>query len=550
MTTKDPANILTLLQLMDTGEIAATIEEHITVTQVPGESATIQLRNHPLTINPTKYPATEFLTVTLHPTGQLITSGHLVQPASVILPDPALKGQRIPEGSLGIKHAIKWTITDHITNTLCQLHGLNRDYRIHSLVSSVMGHWTKKIPKDTARRIRGYSRYTQMEDAVRDFLDPQSWEAAKNIKGKVLPKRYNRAVTSSRSMADLSTTNPGAASWLISQDKAPVAPTTHPGELVTQVKNRARRAGVDPKYWKTVSRMDPKSMEVLMDRYLPQYAAAIIINACGDLHVSPTPLQAGNAITILCLCKSKSRLITPPCRNEDPMTTRTRVRLRHLIRLILRPDGPQEDITTHWRDFAHITDYAANLMDNDLDITARTFNGLAKAAHRWHQDEQQAIAAARVQQEIDHREGWFHSWNSLIDTTSFPDTAEEGRPPITAVPLTNTPDLLDEGRRMRHCVATYSNRCSAGRSRIFSIRQDDNILATTELSLRGNTWQIAQVRSYKNGEPSPAARQIAKTLLKTYQNLWKQAGREQPRHRSWLQHPNSNETKEHPIPPK
>ena len=379
MTTNDPAKTLTLLELLDPDEMAAIIEEHITLTLVPGESATIKARSYPLATNPINEPGSEFLTVTLHPTRQLVTSGNLVQPSSVILPDPALKGRQTPEGTLGIKHIIKHTVNDLITKTLSELHGLKQDYHLRSAISSAMAQWTRKIPKEAAHRIRGHSPYVRMEDAVRDFLDPEVWETAKNIKGRVLTARYNRTVTSSRPLLNLTVTNPGAASWLISQERPPSPAANHPGELVRQIQERARRAGVDPRYWKTISRMDPQSMEMLMQRYIPQYAAAIIINACGDLQVSPTLLQAGNAVTILSLCRSKSHLITPPRQNEDPVTTRARDRLRHLIRLILRPDGPQEDITKDWRAFAHVTDYAANLIDNDLDITARTFNGLGQS---------------------------------------------------------------------------------------------------------------------------------------------------------------------------
>ena len=133
---------------------------------------------------------------------------------------------------------------------------------------------------------------------------------------------------------------------MISQEQPPADGLDHPGEIVMKVQERARKVGVEPRYWKTISRMDASSMEQLMQRHIPQYAAAIIINACGDVQVSPTPRQAGNAVVMLSLCRSKSRTIAQPRRNEAPTAARGRERLRHIIRLVVKPSGPQEDLMT------------------------------------------------------------------------------------------------------------------------------------------------------------------------------------------------------------
>ena len=52
--------------------------------------------------------------------------------------------------------------------------------------------------------------------------------------------------------------------------------------------------------------------------------------------------------------------------------------------------------------------------------------------------------------------------------------AVEGTPPkqrrVRVIELTASPDLVAEGRAMRHCVASYAGSCVAGRSAIFSLR--------------------------------------------------------------------------------
>ena len=282
-------------------------------------------------------------------------------------------------------------------------------------------------------------------------------------------------------------------------------------------------------------------MELLLQRHIPQYATGIIINACGDVQCSPNKTQVNNALTIFGLSRSKSDHITQPRRNEPPINSRARQRLRHLLRLIVKPGGPENSLIDNWVPTNYLVDYVANLMDNDQDVTAQTYKGLLKAARRWHQAEQQELAAAKVQEQIDRQDGWFPCWNSLLDTITMPDPCDPAMPDITIVPLTSTPDLLAEGKHMRHCVATFTSQCTRGSSRIFSIRQDNTTIATTELVLRSGRWQPAQTRAWKNQEPPDAAHHAAQALAQAYQERWKEAGK--PRHHNWVQHPQTGETK-------
>ena len=193
-----------------------------------------------------------------------------------------------------------------------------------------------------------------------------------------------------------------------------------------------------------------------------------------------------------------------------------------------------------------MADYAAHLIDNDEDITAHTYSGLLKAARRWHQTEQLERVAIQIQEQIDRQEGWVQCWNSLVDSMSIPHPDEPDQPDITIVPLYSTPELLREGRHMNHCVGTYTHRCSNGASRVFSIRQGDTTIATTELSLRGGRWQVAQTRAWHNHDAPEIAHHAAKAVSRAYQAKWKESADAKNRHRSWLQHPETGSIKQKP----
>ena len=537
MPIRDRKQALQLMESTDPLILAAKIEEYITVTHQPDQSAHIAI--------PQDTP--HYLAISLQPDGTIHTKGLMVIPGNIILPNPELAGSESPEGCLGIQTAIRAAVVTEATKLIAETHGLPTNYHDTWLIAAALRKWTRTLPRDTAARIRGSNRHAQMENAVRQLLDQTAWEVARNNKGKVNPKRYNRVVAAgATAIAQLSGTNPGATSWLLSQERATSQTLQHPGEIIKQVHERARKAGVDQRYWKTIARMDPEVMELLMQRHVPQYAVGIIINACGDIQCSPTTTQVSNALWLFSTCKRRSDYIGPTRREENPIATRARERLRHLMRLIFKATGTEQPVEADWQTISYLADYAVYIIDNDRDITAQTFGGFQKAAQRWHQAEQLEIAAAEIQAEIDRQEGWFHSWNSLVEATTVPDPTDPTMPVISVVPLTNTHALLQEGREMRHCVGTYSNQCLDGRSRIFSIRQDGHTLATTQLSLTMGQWKVSQTKAVKNGSPPQNAQLTARFLSQKYQEIWKGLGDAPHKHRCWLQHPITGKTKPSP----
>jgi len=71
---------------------------------------------------------------------------------------------------------------------------------------------------------------------------------------------------------------------------------------------------------------------------------------------------------------------------------------------------------------------------------------------------------------------------------------------INIVELSSHMDLIEEGRRMHHCVRTYARDCAAGVISIFSMRNDDKSLVTIEVCLE--SCRVVQAKSYCNYEPN------------------------------------------------
>jgi hypothetical protein len=90
-----------------------------------------------------------------------------------------------------------------------------------------------------------------------------------------------------------------------------------------------------------------------------------------------------------------------------------------------------------------------------------------------------------------------------IDYSELPDKAMIGDYEFA---LLRTPlALFQEGRAMRHCVASYVQDVMAGRSNIYSIRLEGARVATLEL---GN-GKVRQIKAHCNKAPAAVVRSAA-----------------------------------------
>ena len=95
-------------------------------------------------------------------------------------------------------------------------------------------------------------------------------------------------------------------------------------------------------------------------------------------------------------------------------------------------------------------------------------------------------------------------------------------------PLVSSADLYEEGREMRHCVGSYSQRCLKIGWRLFSLTEPNGDRSTLSLSLGNGGFIIDQHRGPANGPVSPAAAKIAREICRLYTQKFQEAGESAP----------------------
>jgi hypothetical protein len=84
-------------------------------------------------------------------------------------------------------------------------------------------------------------------------------------------------------------------------------------------------------------------------------------------------------------------------------------------------------------------------------------------------------------------------------------------PPIPGTdaiePLVTPRDLLEEGRQMRHCVASYARRVAQGESYVYRMRAPER--ATLEVTPTRHGWQLAQIHGRQNAPVLPETQKAA-----------------------------------------
>jgi hypothetical protein len=156
-----------------------------------------------------------------------------------------------------------------------------------------------------------------------------------------------------------------------------------------------------------------------------------------------------------------------------------------------------------------------------------------KANWTWfmrQQEEWHATFAAKEKAKIAQQ-----TWESALDAFKIKGGYE-------IVPLTSAHQLIDEGKDMHHCVASYASSCMSGRSRIFSILKSGGKVATLELSSRKKStlpgvidfpanvrnlekhapnlvienWEVNQVRGSCNSDVSEAVKKVSEQVARLY----------------------------------
>ena len=141
--------------------------------------------------------------------------------------------------------------------------------------------------------------------------------------------------------------------------------------------------------------------------------------------------------------------------------------------------------------------------NKSADISRWSFERMANEVQLWH--DRLAADSSLV------KLGVGITPTTVIDLSDWPDHAEVGG--FEFFKLSTPSMLIEEGRRMRHCVASYIPRVMNGGCHIYSIRADLRRMATLEIV--GS--RAAQIKAFANKMPSQAVSDAARsfTMLHT-----------------------------------
>ena len=348
---------------------------------------------------------------------------------------------------------------------------------------------------------------TQMQQALRSLLDPGIWEAAcratlpapaqSDPRATLTAHRYNAAARLGPHLDDLACSNPGALAWGLAHLEQ--EPQDH-RDLTRAAREHTLAAGLEPQAWRRLATLPAPLLAETLDCTDPQdLAQAVNIMHHAAAVPRPTILQA--AADMLRECRETLQY------SRRPQALVYRDNLHRLVLLLFRASEagiPDNDLLDQAQE---ALDHARQCQEPSRNTT---WNGLLKAAQRWHREHQQRQEARQFPAGPNPA-----PWDSLLPTAQ-----REG---LTIIPLTTPEMLRQEGLSMRHCCSTYAARCSRGERRIFSVRRpgEPRPLATGEIALRNGAWQAVQVRGYRNHTASPEAQEAIRQTAVAYQEAWR-----------------------------
>lgn len=129
----------------------------------------------------------------------------------------------------------------------------------------------------------------------------------------------------------------------------------------------------------------------------------------------------------------------------------------------------------------HIVDYIAG--NNPPDFGRWSLARMRNEVDLWHD---------RLHSEKTFKNGLGITAETVIDFSDWPDHAEvEG---YEFFKLSTPRMIMDEGRRMRHCVGSYIEDVRGGKTHLFSARQEMRRVATVQIT--GN--RVVQIAAFAN----------------------------------------------------
>ena len=449
------------------------------------------------------------------------------------LPNPRHPGQ----------HLAYWTTRGLKTNTATQAVGQYLEDHWHELAPNPNTKMPsrQRLNSHIHTRLQDESRQPpapsdqklseQLLTAVASLLDQEVYDLADTVSNCVDIDTYNFVNSAKDTIQDLLHTNPGAVTWVMTNQRPAHAPK-HPGEFIATAKNTLIRHGLEPRNWRATATISPGVIKAINNpetEYHHRYQTnnnrhkTFLLNVIAASHTRPSPETASTALEII-----PSLLAY---RTEDLLQEHQLRNARTFLILLIR-----EGITQTTEEIISARDYLQHVNHNAGRINSTTWSGLCKASEAWHRDLRRSPIIDTWSYIIRQQQGFYQAWN-----TALPEH-KDGEYTIT--PLSSEYELYQNSLDMEHCAVIYGRSCAQGTSRIFSISDSNgNKLATTEIQPHTDTWIPTQTRGKKNHPVSDDLNAVAQRLGHHYQEVQEVQETQNPQQtRPWWVHLQTGET--------
>ena len=367
------------------------------------------------------------------------------------------------------------------------------------LLDLVAGH--------TARNQRVQTLTQETATALLALINPATYQAVQEIirpdstrrdrtRRIISVWRYNTAALLGDRLEQLVRTNPGPTSWVL-RTRSHGERIEHPGQIIRLAKQSMLAQGLMNRSWRACTAIPAGIIQAITQQDNCR-AATHIMNIIAESGAIPSPEVAEWAANLV----GKEQ----PAPMWNPHSANCSAALSLIFRESQeQPDGQARLI----RDCQDILDFVQDADTQGATLTSRTFTGLLRRSSEWHRMIEQQTRE-RLMSEIRQSN---LQWDSLLEVSRIGD--------LDIIPLTSELDLLQEGSEMRHCSATYGQKCARGDHRMFSIRKGDRRVATMEIILGEDRWGVLQVRGKSNSEPADIIQSAAREIAQAYTKAWK-----------------------------
>lgn len=148
--------------------------------------------------------------------------------------------------------------------------------------------------------------------------------------------------------------------------------------------------------------------------------------------------------------------------------------------------------------FTEYMDFLNSKINDNFSLKNRTLNSIKCLSNEWHLD---VIKSSTPNKNS--------SWNPLFADEDW--TEKRDNVSWLCFELTKAKELISEGRKQKHCVGSYIDKCLCGNCHIFSMVSDKGSSITLEVGVYGNGGKtLIQARKKLNANPNKEEQAIIK----------------------------------------